>query len=117
MGNRGRLGGDSDAIAEVGELTEVTLAFYGGRLTAMAGSTLLVSIDRRWLGQMSGVLLSALSLVSTSGNRGFFDWVELSTLAAEADADWHEGPLDLDIPELAQAWPGVELPSVEIRKE
>lgn len=94
--------GVSDAIAGPGELTEVTFAVRGGRLAAMAGSTLLVTVDiltRDWPNQ-----LTELRLIAESGG-GFVDWVELSELRADADADWHAGPLDTDLWEFVKTEP------------
>ena len=84
------------------ELTEVTFAVRGGRLAAMAGSTLLVTVDiltRDWPNQ-----LTELRLIAESGG-GFVDWVELSELRADADADWHAGPLDTDLWEFVKTEP------------
>jgi hypothetical protein len=102
--------GTSDAIADVvGEFTEVTFAARSGRLAAMAGSTLLVDIDmfsRDWTVEM------AVAGVSAYGDQGFFDWVELNSLEgdADADADWHAGPPDIDLLELVKSGPGVKIP-------
>lgn len=113
-------GGNSDAIADVGELTEVTLAAFGGTLTAMAGSTLLVTVDmfaREWSGEMDSARLTAWPW-NAKGAFGFYDWVELGTLDPDADAGPapHAGPSDPGIPGLSRPWPGLEIPSVEIRK-
>jgi len=114
--------GHSDAIAGVGELTEVTLAAFGGTLTAMAGSTLLVTVDmfaREWSGEMDLAHLRTWRPVNQDG-WGFYDWVELGTLDPDADAGpvLHAGPSDRDMRGLSRIWPGLglEIPSVEIRK-
>ena len=110
--------GTSDAIADVGELTEVTWTARGD-LTAVAGSTLLVSVDmaaRDWTTHMGEAWLVAYALASGEiEDRGFFDWVELN--GSNADADWHSGPPDIDMSELSKAGPGVGIPSVEVWKK
>ena len=95
--------GYSDAIAEVGELTEVTLAAVGGRLTAVAGSTPLVTVDlaaRDWPDRMHGVFLRVVRLARIPVY-GFYDWVELNAVEMDADAgpEWHAGPPGTDLPE------------------
>ena len=78
--------GQSDAIADVGDLTEVSMTIDGGVLTVTAGSTELVRLD------LTGTVLSAdatfVGLATwpsgeTTGNRGFFDRVELTGLELE----------------------------------
>ncbi|MDE2796828.1 MAG: hypothetical protein OXL34_18580 [Gemmatimonadota bacterium] len=83
--------GQSDAIADVGDLTEITMTIEDGHLTATAGSTELVRVDLAAMGL--SVDATFLALVTwpageTTGRRGFFDWVELTGLevgAAGAD--------------------------------
>lgn len=93
--------GYSDAIADVGELTEVTLAVVGGRLTVVAGSTLLVAVDmvaRDWPDRMQSVTLYVARLDRRIPVFGFYDWVELNALEADPDprAEWHSGPPRID---------------------
>ncbi len=112
--------GHSDAIADVGELTEVTLAAVGGRLTAVAGSTLLVAIDlaaRDWPHRMQSVRLDVTRLNARIPVYGFYDWVELNAVEADADAgpEWHAGHPEIELPE-AKTGPGFEVPRFEIRR-
>ena len=107
--------GVSDAIAGVGELTEVTFAARSGRLTALAGSTLLVAVDmlaRDWSN-----LLVGLSLQAFGEGTGFVDWVELNALPRDADADWHAGPPGIDPWEFVTPGPGIGAPGMDIRKK
>ena len=109
--------GESDAIADVGELTELTLASWEGELTAWAGATELVKVDiaaRGWPSTMQRPWLAIWPEVNTTGNEGFVDWVELWA-GSSADGGWHEGPAD--IPELLTTGPGREIPGVEIRRK
>ncbi|MDE2761248.1 MAG: hypothetical protein OXQ94_15475 [Gemmatimonadota bacterium] len=89
--------GKSDAIAAVGELTEVTLAAVGGRLTAVAGSTLLVAVDlaaRDWPDRIQSARLNVRRQDARIPVYGFYDWVELNAVEVDADAgpEWHAGP-------------------------
>lgn len=76
--------GQSDSIGNVGELTTITIAAEGGALTVTAGSTELLRID------LTGTVLSDdatfVALASwpapgTTGQRVFFDWVEVTGIA------------------------------------
>lgn len=107
--------GRSDAIADVGEFTEVTLATVGGRLTVMAGSTLLVTVDliaRDWTDRMHRLRLVAARLNYRFPHYGFYDRVELN--AVEADPD--SGPYGFGLPE-AEPGSGFALPHFEIRRQ
>ena len=109
--------GESDAIADVGELTELTLASWEGELTAWAGATELVKVDiaaRGWPSTMQRPWMATWPEVGTTGNDGFVDWVELWA-GSSADGGWHEGPAY--IPELLTPGPGREIPGVEIRRK
>ena len=94
--------GQSDAIADVGDLTEVSVTIEGGVLTVTSGSTELVQLD------LTGTVLSAdatsVTLVTwpageTTGNRGFFDWVEATGLElGNVGTDMRRAPPSLDLP-------------------
>ena len=112
--------GNSDAIAAVGELTEVTLAVVGGRLTVVAGSTLLVAVDmvaRDWPDRMQSARLDVRRLNARIPVYGFYDWVELNALETDADAgpEWPSGP-GIDGLE-AKPGPGFEIPRFQIRRK
>ena len=113
--------GVSDAIADVGELTELMLASWQGELTAWAGATELARVDlaaRGWPSTMRRPALALWPAGVTIEEDGFADWVELWGSEAGAGAEWHEGPYD--IPEFLATLPGVEIPGiagVEVRKE
>lgn len=108
--------GRSDAIADVGELTELGLASWRGELTAWAGSTDLVKVnmaERDWTFTMLG---PALVLWPTGVEEvGFADWIELWGSEGNAGADWHEGPPD--IPGLPVIRTGIETGSPGIRQK
>ena len=107
--------GESDAIAGVGELTELILASWRGELTAWAGATELVKVDlaaRGWASTMQRPALALWPAGRTIEEDGFADWVELwGSEAASAGAGWHEAPPD--IPGFLTTGFGVEIPGVE----
>lgn len=110
--------GESDAIAPVGELTELMLASWQGELTAWAGATELVRVDlaaRGWTSTMWRPALALWPAESTTEEDGFADWVELWGREESTDADWHEAPAE--IPELLAPGPGIGIRSVEARKK
>jgi len=106
--------GESDAIAGVGELTELILASWQDELTAWAGATELVKVDLSARGWASTMWRPALALWPTDGTieeDGIADWVELWGSKASAGADWDEAPAD--IPGFLTNGFGVEIPGVE----
>ncbi len=107
--------GESDAIAGVGELTELILASWQGELTAWAGATELVNVDPAARGWASTMLRPALALWPagrTIEEDGIADWVELwGSEAVSAGADWHEAPTA--IPGFLATGFGVEKPGVK----
>ena len=122
--SEGSFWGESDAVADVGEHTEVTWTNRGGQMTVMAGSTLLFRVDlaaRSWATDMANMMV-----VTYAGSNTYrysrVDWVELwgiedgdlADLAPEGD--WHHGPPEFDeIPGVFATKPGVDIP-VEILK-
>ena len=109
--------GRSDAIAGVGELTELGLAVEEGELVAWAGATELVRIDMATHGWSSALSQPGLLMWperDLTGIGGFVDRVDLWGERGTANAAWHEGPAD--IPELWTTRPGVEITGVRIRE-
>ena len=107
--------GRSDAIAGVGELTELGLAVEEGEMVAWAGATELVRIDMAthwWSSRLWGPALYTWPERDLTGIGGFVDRVDLWGEIGTADAAWHEGPAD--IPELWTTRP--RIPDVRIRE-
>ncbi len=70
-------------------------------------------LDRDWPNQ-----LVELRLWTPPGeSQGFFDWVELSALQRDADADWHAGPPGIDPWEFVTPGPGIGATGMDIRKK
>ena len=112
--------GQSDAIGDVGELTEIAMAIRSEVLTVMAGSTELVRLN------LTGTVLSSnatyLVLVTwpagtSTGNRGFFDWIEVRGISLDnRTTDRHPAPLSLEeVQPILEIGPGDWLRRVEGR--
>ena len=109
--------GRSDAVAGVGELTELGMAVWEGELVGWAGSTELVRIDmntRDWSTEIRGPGLLLWSAPEATGIGGFADRVDIWGDRSTAAAAWHEAPAG--IPELWTTRPGVEIPGIGIRE-
>jgi len=107
--------GRSDAIAGVGELTELGLAVEEGEMVAWAGATELVRIDMAthfWSSRLWGPALYTWPELGLTGIGGFVDRVDIWGERGTANAAWHEGPAD--IPELWTTRP--RIPDVRIRE-
>jgi len=76
--------GQSDAIGDVGELTTISIGIEDQLLTVTAGATELLRIDLAGT-VLSGIATSAIlaswPAQGTTGQRVFFDWVEVSGIA------------------------------------
>ena len=117
----GSFWGESEAIAEVGEFTEVNWTARGGEMTVTAGSTLLIEVDlvaRGWTTEMARMMI--MTYPHDGMNRyGRVDRVELNAIPDEdvedlADhGDWHVGPPELEVPGIFASKRGVDIP-VEI---
>ena len=76
--------GQSDAIGDVGELTTISIAIEDGLLTVTTGATELLQIELAGT-VLSGIATSAIlaswPAQGTTGQRVFFDWVEVTGIA------------------------------------
>jgi len=92
--------GQSDAIGDVGELTEITMAVRSGVLTVKAGSTELMRLDFAGTvlsGDATHVVMATWPAGQSTGNRGFFDWVEVKGIGLDnRTTDMHPAPLSLE---------------------
>lgn len=92
--------GQSDAIGDVGELTEITMAVRSGVLTVKAGSTELMRLDFAGTvlsGDATYVVMATWPAGQSTGNRGFFDWVEVKGIGLDnRTTDMHPAPLSLE---------------------
>ena len=78
--------GQSDAIADVGELTNIVIAIESEVLTVTAGSAELVRIDLSETvlsGVTTEIALASWPSGETTGQRVFFDWIEARGIGLE----------------------------------
>ena len=76
--------GQSDAIGDVGELTTIAIAVEGRLLTVTADSTELLQVDLAGTvlsSTATSVILASWPRLPTTGNRVFFDWVEVTGIS------------------------------------
>jgi len=81
--------GMSDRIADVGDLTEVTLTAQGGDLTVHVGPEELVRVDlagRGWSEQLTYLAVATWPKCCETGHAGVFDWVKLRGIPADASS-------------------------------
>ena len=81
--------GQSEGIAGVGDLTEVTLAVQGGNLTVHAGSTELVRVDLESNGlsdELVYLVLASWPKCCATGHAAVVDWIELGGIPVEGSS-------------------------------
>lgn len=81
--------GQSEGIAGVGDLTEVTLAVQGGNLTVHAGSTELVRVDLESNGlsdELVYLVLASWPKCCATGHAAVVDWIELDGIPVEGSS-------------------------------
>lgn len=81
--------GMSDRIADVGDLTEVTLTAQGGDLTVHVGPEELVRVDladRGWSEQLTYVAVATWPKCCDTGHAGVVDWLKLRGIPADASS-------------------------------
>ena len=81
--------GMSDRIADVGDLTEVTLTAQGGDLTVHVGPEELVRVDlagRGWSDQLTYLALATWPKCCDTGHAGIVDWLKLRGVPVDASS-------------------------------
>ena len=116
--------GETDNLAPVGELNEITMTARAGRMKITMEAEELIDIDmagRNWPSLMATARLAMYGPGGETRQRGFWDWAELwgvdqSSITSDGGS-WHAGPpSDEELAELAKAGPWVKMPTVEVRK-
>lgn len=118
--SEGQWVGDSDAIQDAGEFTDIFMTVRNGELTAGATSgdtdVTLVVIDvagRGWPIELTTAEMSTRDGAGTTGHVAVADWSEMWALPVGDElADWEAGPAEAEVPEMVN----FVVPTVEIRK-
>ncbi len=121
--SEGAFGGESDIVAEVGELNEIAMSTRRGRMIFTIDGEEMFDIDmiaRVWPSILSTARLAMYGLGGATRQRGFWDWASLEAVDQAADPEapaFELGPAEFEEFELAtMSAPGAKIPTIEIRK-
>ena len=120
--SQGSWGGESDLVAEVGDLNEISTVAREGRMSFTIEGEVLIDVDilnSNWPSLIATARLAMYGLGGATRMRGFWDWASLEGVdqAAESGPALELGPSEFEEFELAtMSAPGAEIPTIEIRK-
>jgi len=122
--SEGAFGGESDLIAEVGELNEIAMSTRRGRMTFTIDGEEMLDIDmiaRVWPSLMTTARLAMYGLGGATRQRGFWDWASVDAVDQTPDPEsppaFELGPAEFEEFELGtMSAPGAKIPTIEIRK-
>ena len=120
--SEGAFGGESDLVAEVGELNEIAMSTRRGRMTFTIDGEEMLDVDminRVWPSLISTARLAMYGLGGATRQQGFWDWASLEGVdqADESAPAMGLGPAEFEEFELGtMSAPGAEIPTIEIRR-